>query len=247
MSEQATRLPSRPVQALPVLPSLVAMMLPVPVDTAVTRPVLEFTVATAVLLELQATARPVSVFPFASSVVAVACEVPAAVIDVGARATVTVATGASDTAIDDVPVFPSLVAVIVALPAPADATNPFASTVATARLLDVQVTRRPVSTLLFASFSVAVNGCADVMPRTIFALGGLTVTVATGANVTVSKALPVLPSLAATMFAVPTFTAVTTPLDPTLATPLLSELHTIARPVRARPLPSSGVAVAWVV
>jgi hypothetical protein len=48
------------------------MMLAVPVLTAVTRPVVDETVATLVLSELHVTTRPVSVLPVASSVVAVA-------------------------------------------------------------------------------------------------------------------------------------------------------------------------------
>ena len=57
--------------ALPVLPSLVAMICEVPTATAVTIPAVEI-VAIAVLLELQATARPVSTLLLASRVVAVA-------------------------------------------------------------------------------------------------------------------------------------------------------------------------------
>src|SRR4051812_7147964 len=108
--------------ALPVLPSLVAMMFAVPTATAVTIPWAS-TVATAVLAELHVTTRPVSVLPLASRVVAVACDVPTAVMEPGARATVTVATGAMLTVIDDVPVLPSLVAVMVELPAATTVTS----------------------------------------------------------------------------------------------------------------------------
>jgi hypothetical protein len=90
--------------ALPVFVSLVAMMLAVPALTAVTSPVVEDTVATAVLSEVHAIDRPVSGWPFASRVVAVACEVPTAVIDVGFRDTFTEATGANETVIEEVPV-----------------------------------------------------------------------------------------------------------------------------------------------
>jgi hypothetical protein len=224
------------------------MMLAVPTVTPVTRPVVRLTLATVVLLELHVMARPLSVLPFASRDVAVACDVPTAVIDVAASATVTVATGASDTVTDDVPVFPSLVAVIVALPGPTAVTEPTVSTAATAELLEVQVSCRPERIFPLASLVTAVSCCADAIPRTRLAVAGLTVTEATGAGVTVSGALPVFPSLVAITFAVPALTAPTSPVDgPTVATPVLSELHKRARPVRTRPFESSRVAEAWVV
>src|SRR6266576_225348 len=68
------------------------------------------------------------------------------------------ATGTSVTVIDDVPVLPSLVAVIVTGPPAAFAvTRPVALTLATVALLDVQVTVRPVSGGPFASRGVAVS------------------------------------------------------------------------------------------
>jgi hypothetical protein len=97
-----------------------------------------------------------------SSVVAVACEVPTAVIELGARLTVTVATGTGLTVIAAVgaELTISLVAVIVALPVPTAVTvagEPLALTVRTALLLDTHVTVRPVSRLPFASRVVAVS------------------------------------------------------------------------------------------
>jgi hypothetical protein len=59
------------------------------------------------------------------------------------------------TVIAAVPVFVSLKAVIVALPAASAVTSPEAETVLMAGLLEAQVTTRPVSTLLFASRVVA--------------------------------------------------------------------------------------------
>jgi hypothetical protein len=56
----------------------------------------------------------------------------------------------------------SLVAVIVAVPTPAAVTvtgEPLALTVSTAVLLDAHVIVRPVSTLPFESFVVAVSCC----------------------------------------------------------------------------------------
>jgi hypothetical protein len=70
--------------------------------------------------------------------------------------TVTVMTG-TVTVIADVPLLPSLVAVIVVLPPLTAVTNPLASTVATEGVLELHVTARPVRTLLLASVSVAVS------------------------------------------------------------------------------------------
>jgi hypothetical protein len=92
----------------------------------------------------------------ASFVTAVSCcvgVIPRTRLAVGG-VTVTVATGARATVIEDVPDFVSLVAVIVTGPPAACAvTRPFASTVATALLLEDHVTVLPVSTLPFESFS----------------------------------------------------------------------------------------------
>ena len=149
--------------------------------------------------------------PLASRSVAVAWDVPIAVMLFGVSVTATVATGATLTVIDEVAVLPSLLAVIVAGPALTAVTSPFASTVAMPGALDDHVTVRPVNVLPFASFVTAANCCVGVMPSTSDAEEGLTVTVATGAFVTVKIALPVLPSLDATMFAVPGVTAAITP------------------------------------
>jgi hypothetical protein len=67
-------------------------------------------------------------------------------------------TGAGVTVIEAVPVLVSLAAVIVTGP-PADTpvTKPFASTVATASLLELQVTRRPARTFPLASLATAVS------------------------------------------------------------------------------------------
>ena len=103
-----------------------------------------------------------------------------ALIELAASDTVTVATGACVTVIAALPIFPSLVAVIVVPPAPTAATKPLPSTVATARLLEVHVTVRPLRTLLFASLSVGVSCCVGEIPSISAAEAGLTVTVATG-------------------------------------------------------------------
>jgi hypothetical protein len=73
-------------------------------------------VATASLVDIQATSLPASVLLFASSVVALACVEWPASIDEAARETVTLATGTAVTVIVAFPAFPSLVAVMFAVP-----------------------------------------------------------------------------------------------------------------------------------
>jgi hypothetical protein len=123
----------------------------------VTNP-LDETVASAVLLDIHVITRPVSTLLLASLVVAVSCTVPATAIEDDGGLTVTVATGTGVTVTDAVPLCPSLVAVIVTGPPTATpVTSPVAETVATAVLLDIHVITRPMSTLLPASFVVAVS------------------------------------------------------------------------------------------
>jgi hypothetical protein len=75
--------------AVPLFPSLVAVMVAVPAATPVTSP-LPLTVAAALLLVAQVTTRPVSAFPAESRGVAVSCTVaPTATLAVpGLTATV---------------------------------------------------------------------------------------------------------------------------------------------------------------
>src|SRR2546428_1084470 len=141
----------------------------------------------------------------------------------------------------DVPLCPSLVAVIVAEPAATPVTNPFAETVAAAALLVAQVTTRPLRAVPFASFGVAVNWV--VAPTVTPTAVGLTVTEATATLVTVIADVPLCPSLVAVIVAEPATTPVTTPLTDTVATAALLVAHVTARPLRAVPLESSGVAV----
>jgi hypothetical protein len=161
------------------------------------------------------------------------------VADVGLTATV--ATGAGFTVIAELPLFPSLVAVMFAVPAATPLTSPVFDTVATAVLSLPHVTTRPFSTFPFASNRLAVSCC--VVPVTIVAAAGLTVTVATGADVTVIAAVPFLVSLLAVMVADPEATAVTTPAVETVATAVLELDHVTTRSSNGFPLASSGVAV----
>src|SRR5438046_1880423 len=101
--------------ALPLCPSLVAVIVAEPAVTPLTSP-LPFTVATDVLLLDQVTTRPVSGLPLASFGVAVSCTVCPATTLPGDGLTVTEATGTCLTVTADVPLFPSEVAVIVAEP-----------------------------------------------------------------------------------------------------------------------------------
>src|SRR5439155_436073 len=104
------------ILAVPLCPSLVAVIVAPPVATAVTRP-LEPTVATAPVELVHTTPRPVSGLPFASFGVAVSWTVPPGCRPTAAGVTATDATGAAVTLISAVPLWPSLVAVIVAEPA----------------------------------------------------------------------------------------------------------------------------------
>ncbi len=127
------------------------------------------------------------------------------------------ATGANVTVIAAVPLWPSLLAVIVAVPATPPVTSPFPLTEATAALLVAHVTVRPPSGLPFASFGVAVS-CA-VWPTVRLADAGLTETDATGTTVTVIATALLCPSHATVTVATPAATPVTSPLPFTVATP----------------------------
>src|SRR3989454_11824016 len=74
---------------------------------------------------------------------------------------------------------------------------------------------------------------------------GLTVTDATGTFVTVMAAVPLCPSLVAVIVAELAATPVTDPLALTVATAALLVAQVTARPLRAVPFESFGVAVNW--
>ena len=170
--------------AVPLCPSLVAVIVAEPAATPLTSPV-PLTVATDVLLLAQVTARPDSGLPLASFGVAVSCTVCPADTEADAGLTVTelTGTGTLDTVMLEVPLCPSLVAVIVAEPAvPPPVTSPLPSTLATDGLLLDQVTARPVSGFPFASFGVAVSW--TVWPTCRVVDAGLTVTELTGTTAT---------------------------------------------------------------
>src|SRR5213592_4503796 len=229
---------------VPLCPSLVAVMVAEPTVTPVTRP-LELTVATEVLLLDQLTVRPDSGLPLASLGVAVSCTVEPTDTVAEAGATLTEATGTCTTVMADVPLCPSLVAVIVAVPATLPVTSPLQLTVATVVLLLTQVTVRPVSGLPFASFGVAVSW--TVLPSFTEADAGVTVTEATGTFETVTLAVPLCPSLVAVIVAEPATLPVTSPFELTVATDVLELAHVITRPDNGLPFTSLGVAVSCAV
>jgi hypothetical protein len=232
------------IEEVPVCVSLVAVIVVAPAPTAVTRP-FSSTVAAAGLLEVHAIARPVRTLLAASLSVGVSCCVGVIprtkLAEVGLR--VTVATGASVTVIEDVPVLVSLVAVIVAVPAARAVTKPFASTVAAVASLEVHASARLVRTLPFTSVSVAVSCCVGVIPTTRLAEGGLTATALTGATVTVIEDVPVFVSLVAVIVVAPAPTAVTNPFASTVAADMLFEVQRTVRPPSGLPLASVRFAV----
>src|SRR2546428_194076 len=122
--------------AVPFCPSLVAVMVAAPAALPVTSP-LALTVAMAPLLVAHVTTRPVSTLPAASLGVAVNCTACPTVRLAAAGLTATDATGTTLTVIAAVPLWPSLVAVIVAVPAAAPLTSPLPLTDATGTALTV--------------------------------------------------------------------------------------------------------------
>src|SRR5947208_7463450 len=150
------------------------------------------------------------------------------------------------TVIADVPLRPSLVAVIVTgPPAATPLTSPLPFTLAIALLLDCQVTTRPVNGLPFASLGVAVS--CTVLPTATPAVAGVTVTDATGTGVTVLAAVPFWPSLVAVIVAEPAALPVTSPVPVTAATDGLLLGHVPEPPVRTLPFASLRVAVSCTV
>src|SRR5438876_4772989 len=91
--------------AVPLLPSLVAVIVAEPAATPVTKPLL-LTVATAGLLLAQVTTRPASELPAESLVTAESCRVSPTAMVPDAGLTVTAATGTTVTVMAAVPLLP---------------------------------------------------------------------------------------------------------------------------------------------
>jgi hypothetical protein len=230
--------------AVPDFPSLVAVIVAPPGATAVTTPPGD-TVATVVLLDAQATARPVTTTPFTSVTTAVSVVVCPTIMSAVVGCTATAPTGTSVTFTAELPIFPSDVALIVAEPGATAVTTPVVETVATRLLLDVQLTGRSVTAVPLASVTVADS--AAVCPTCRLAVAGCTVTLATGTGVTVMAALALLPSLVALIVVEPGATAVTTPVELTVAEAGLLEDQVTRRFVTIVPFASLTVAVSVVV
>lgn len=225
------------MDAVPVFPSLAAVIVADPAATAVTTPLAD-TVAMLASLEAQVTARPDRTVPDASLVVAVSATASPTVGVALAGVTDTVATGSGGgvcTVTVAMPLRPSLAAVIWATPAATAVTTPVAETVATPGALDDQLMLRPVRTVPEASRVVAEREA--VPPTMSVVLSGDTVTLATGAGgggFTVICAVPLFPSLVAVIVAEPGATAVTVPLAAsTVAIWGALESHVAGRPVNA--------------
>ncbi len=225
---------------VPDLPSLVAVITTVPGVTPVTRPVGD-TVATAAALDDQVTTRSVTTVPFTSSTVALNWRVDLATIDDPCGRMLTDPTAKLEIVSAADPLFPSLVAVIVALPAATAVTTPCAETVATAVFELDHATAGPVTTLPEASFSVAAS-CV-VCPTDIESGAGVIVTVATAACPTLTVATPVFPSDVAVIVAEPWPTAIIKPPASTVATLALLVLHAMARSLSGFCAASYAIAV----
>src|SRR5665213_842114 len=231
------------IAAVAVFPSLVAEIVAVPAVTAVTTP-LASTVSTPGVFDDHAIGRPLSAVPFASlrtaTIVTVWPTTRLALFGVS----VTVATGASATVTGVPTLCPSLVAVIVALPAATPVTialAPVAETLAIDGTLDVQVTVRPASTFPPASFVTAVS--VAVPPTSKLALVGVTVMDATGTFETVMVAVPLLSSAVALIVVLPGAIAVATPCVLTVAIVESADFHVIGRPPSTLLLASVAIAV----
>src|SRR5438094_6519186 len=139
-----------------------------------------------------------------------------------------------------VPLCPSEVAVMPALPAATAVTRPVAETVATAVFVLAQLIVRPVSTLPLASLSTAV-ACV-VWPTMRLLVPNDTVTEATGTAITTTCTEPLTPPLVAVMVVVPAASAVMSPVALMLAATRLELDHVTVRPVSTLPLASLSIA-----
>src|SRR5258705_13348101 len=98
--------------------------------------------------------------------------------------------------------------------------------------------------LPLASLRVAVS--CTVWPTCALALGGVTVTEATGTLDTVTLAVPLCPSLVAVIVpGPPAATPLASPLPPPVAVAAVLDDQGVTRPVKGLPFASFGVAVGW--
>jgi hypothetical protein len=229
---EATGIAVTVIVAAVLFPSLVAVMVTVPGATALTTPTLE-TVAIPGLSVDHCTARPLSVAPSPSNVVALRLPVAPTISDNEDGVTVIVATGAGgtgETVICALPVFPSVVATTLAVPAVSVVIRPVADTVATEGLSELQVTAR--TRTLWSASKVDALACT-VAPAITELVASVTSTDATGMAVTLITAVALFPSLVAVIVAVPGETALIKPLSDTVATDALSDDQATTRSMSA--------------
>jgi hypothetical protein len=228
--------------AEPTASSTLPMMFADPCATPVTIPSCD-TLATAGVLDVQVTLRPVSSAPVASRTVAAASVVNPTPSVLVPSVTTTDAATACTFKIAEADT-PSTVPVMAVVPAPTPVTTPLGDTVATAELPDVHETDGAVTMLPLGSRTVAI--AVVVLPTLTASFASDTETVVTCAR-TVTAAEPVIPSLVAAIVAVPTFTPVTSPAALTVAIDVSLELHAIGRAGSTLFEASRRVAVAVVV
>src|SRR5438132_7636184 len=183
---------------VPLAVPLVAVIVAGPTTRALTSPE-EETVATEMLLDVHVIGRPLRTFPFASRVTADSCTVRPAWTLGDAGETETEATGAGGLTVNGAePVFPSLVATMLAVPAATAVTTPPVVTVAMLVFDDDQTITRPVKTFPFASRVVAVAFAVCPMLRVEFLSATVIGAIGyVGGALTVRGAEPVFPSLVA--------------------------------------------------
>jgi hypothetical protein len=131
------------------------------------------------------------------------------------------------------PLFPSELAVTVAVPGATAVTTPVADTVATEASVIVQAMGRPVSGVPASLVSVAVNAWDS--PATSVSSPGATDTDATGTKMTATEALPLFPPELAVIVADPSPIAVTSPVLETEATVSSELAQAIERPASGAP------------
>ena len=204
-------------------PPAFAVIVAVPAFTAVTLP-LESTVATDVFDELQLTALSVAL-----SGVTVAFRLAdspsvseSSVLSSDTLSTAIVVGEASLTVTAQVADFSPALAVIVAVPAFTAVTLPLESTVATDVFDELQLT---VLSVALDGLTVAVSVTLSPSVRLRLLLSSVTPSTATVFAATVTEQVADFPPALAVIVAVPAFTAVTFPLESTVATDVFDELQ----------------------
>jgi hypothetical protein len=150
-------------------------------------------------------------------------------VEAGDGVICTLATGTARTVTVAEACFPSIDAMMTALPGETPVTTPVLDTVANVGELLDQNTARPTSDCPPTFRAIAVS-CV-VPPTRMLAVDGLISTAATGSGATVIVAWPVAPSLVAVIVAVPVATAVNMPCAETVAVALLLDVNVTCFPL----------------